>query len=151
MAKGQLKAEFQEMVQTDDQNDEDESKPKQSMRDKFKSLLSNPGRNTGPRVRQRIGRSRKRKTFKLKSVDETVAELGEQIINPTKTPSIASNEVEFFKKNATTSLFQQPINMCNLAAVTIGLRSINIETNLDEIFEICENQTQTLLGVSEVL
>ena len=145
MAKGELKAEFKEMVQTDDQNDEDESKPKHSMRDKFKSLLNKPGRNTGPRVRQRIRRSRK--TFKLKSVDETVAELGEQIINPTKTPSIASNEVEFFKKNATTSLFQQPINMCNLAAVTIGLRSINIETNLDEIFEICENQT---LSISDV-
>ena len=92
-------------------------------------------------------RRRSRVSFRINALTDAVNEAKEQFIKPTTLPSIESNEVEFFKKNASTSLMQQPINMCNLAAVNVGLRSINVETNLDEIFEICEKQ---MISINDV-
>ena len=131
MSKGELKEEFKEIV-----NSKPKQSLRETMRDfseklkemnpdkdisenaamtvfqgasKFKGLIKKDGSGSPFGVGRHGNKRRTKfnKTFKLKSLDEFVTEIGEQIINPTKAPSIASNEVEFFKNNATTSLFQQ--------------------------------------------
>ena len=169
MAKGELKPEFQEAV---------DSKPQQSKRqsimqirqgmsqmnnklpaisetgtseahgaDMLKNLLKKQGGNLLRPSPAGGSKRRSRMSFRINALTDAVTEAKEQFINPTTLPSIESNEVEFFKKNASTGLMQQPINMCNLAAVNVGLRSINVETNLDDIFEICEKQ---MISINDV-